>query len=694
METLFSKKALIVLFMIMPSLSLFAFEVQDSTSGAVPVDNREAEKVVVTGTKTAKLMRTAPVKTEVISRDRIEAKGADTVFEALKGEVGLMVENNCQNCAANTVALNGLGGNYTQILMNGFPSISSLAGVYFLQQAPASMIDRIEIVRGGGSALYGPGAIGGVINVITQKPKTNGANVEYRQEFIEGFSNPTWVANVDASYVSNDGKTGLTVYGSKKDQDSWDGNDDSYSDLPELKSTSIGVGGFFNIIEGMELTYNAFGVEEFRRGGNSFDLVPEKSGICEQIDSNRASGDFKLSHTVNDFFNYSVYYGFANTARKTYYGPMNSEPSTDEQLAENLQNNGTTDNLFQVAGTDFGFAIDKNNLIQAGFEYSYDSVVDKNASIEREINDEHNDVGMYAQYNANYDLFETIVGLRADKHSKLDEWVFSPRASAILKPLKSLRWRATVSTGFVAPQVFDEDYHIEIGLAGDTSTQHVIVNSDDLKEEKSISYSTDLGYNIKAGKFDFDVNVGGFYTSIEDAMFIDYDNVESTNSAVYYYRRNAEGTTRVYGGTFEFMAEYGNMISWSNALTVQDADMPDAGDQYMNKMPNIHGASMLQLKWKKAELDLSAQYIGKTNVFKEDEGEEGEFVKTDDFIVYGVKVKYDLPYGGNNVALYAGIDNITNAYQEDLGVGTDRPAGYLYGPTRPRTYYAGCKLSL
>ena len=93
--------------------------------------------------------------------------------KSLSYQSGLRVENNCQNCGFPQVRINGLEGPYSQILINSRPVVSALSGVYGLEQIPVSMIDRVEVVRGGGSALFGANAVGGTINIITKDPVNN-----------------------------------------------------------------------------------------------------------------------------------------------------------------------------------------------------------------------------------------------------------------------------------------------------------------------------------------------------------------------------------------------------------------------------------------------------------------------------------------------------------------------------------------
>ena len=106
----------------------------------------------------------------VLSGKTLEAINSVDLAQGLNYQSGLRVENNCQNCGFPQVRINGLEGPYSQILINSRPVLSALSGVYGLEQIPSNMIERIEVVRGGGSALFGSNAIGGTINAI-QRPK-------------------------------------------------------------------------------------------------------------------------------------------------------------------------------------------------------------------------------------------------------------------------------------------------------------------------------------------------------------------------------------------------------------------------------------------------------------------------------------------------------------------------------------------
>ena len=111
--------------------------------------------VVVSANRSETTRRMAPTLVNVMDVKVFENTNSSTLSQGLNFQPGVRVENNCQNCGFQQVRINGLDGPYTQILIDSRPIFSALAGVYGLEQIPANMIERVEVMRGGGSALFG-----------------------------------------------------------------------------------------------------------------------------------------------------------------------------------------------------------------------------------------------------------------------------------------------------------------------------------------------------------------------------------------------------------------------------------------------------------------------------------------------------------------------------------------------------------
>ncbi len=122
------------------------------------------------------------------------------------------MESNCQNCNTSEVQLLGLPGAYNQLLFDGIPLLSTLGSVYGLEQIPAGFVDRIEVVKGGGSALYGPGAVAGVINLIPPLPARSGGHVQAGVDVLEGT--PQKNADLRLDLVARDADAGLSMIAS------------------------------------------------------------------------------------------------------------------------------------------------------------------------------------------------------------------------------------------------------------------------------------------------------------------------------------------------------------------------------------------------------------------------------------------------------------------------------------------------
>ena len=135
------------------------------------------DEVVVSANRNEVSRKAAPVVVNVMSAKLFEMVNSTDLAKTLNYQSGLRVENNCQNCGFPQVRINGLEGPYSQILINSRPIISALSGVYGLEQIPVNMIERVEVVRGGGSALFGANAVE-ELSIYNQRP---------HQQFLSGI---------------------------------------------------------------------------------------------------------------------------------------------------------------------------------------------------------------------------------------------------------------------------------------------------------------------------------------------------------------------------------------------------------------------------------------------------------------------------------------------------------------------------
>ena len=136
-------------------------KIEDNSTINFNLETESLDEVVVTGTRTFKRKTNSAVIVNILSSESLNTLQACNLSEGLKFQPGLRVETDCQTCNYTQLRINGLGGGYSQILINGRPIFSPLTGLYGLEQIPVNMIERIETIRGGGSSLYGSSAIGG-----------------------------------------------------------------------------------------------------------------------------------------------------------------------------------------------------------------------------------------------------------------------------------------------------------------------------------------------------------------------------------------------------------------------------------------------------------------------------------------------------------------------------------------------------
>ena len=239
------------------------------------------DEVVVSANRNETSRKVAPVVVNVMNNKLFEMVNSTDLSKSLNYQSGLRVENNCQNCGFSQVRINGLEGPYSQILINSRPVMSALSGVYGLEQIPTNMIERVEVVRGGGSALFGANAVGGTINIITKDPVNNSFQVA---STLSGLDAKTWEQNVsaNASLVSSDNSYGIAVYQAYRNRNPYDANGDGFSELGKLNMNTFGLRSYYRPTQFSRISLEYHTTNEFRRGGNKFDLQPHETDITEQ----------------------------------------------------------------------------------------------------------------------------------------------------------------------------------------------------------------------------------------------------------------------------------------------------------------------------------------------------------------------------------------------------------------------------
>ena len=163
----------------------------------------DMDMVVVSATRNETNKKQSATIVNVASGKLFENTGSSNLAETMRFQPGLRVENTCGNCGAVQLRINGLEGQYSQILLDSNPVFSSLSGVYGMELLPVSMIERVEVIRGGGSALFGSSAIGGVVNIITKDPMRNTLSLSNTTNIMEDGT-PDINTSIGGAFVSDD----------------------------------------------------------------------------------------------------------------------------------------------------------------------------------------------------------------------------------------------------------------------------------------------------------------------------------------------------------------------------------------------------------------------------------------------------------------------------------------------------------
>ncbi len=681
------------------------------------------EQVVVTADRNDKRRTEASVIVNTITPRIFEVAQTATISDGLNFCPGLRMESNCQNCGFSQVRMNGMEGPYSQILINSRPIFSGLAGVYGLELIPSSMIERMEVIRGGGSALYGSNAIAGTINLILKDPINNsyeaGITSGYTGLGVDGGGNPAFDYNVNfnTSLVSSDSKTGMALYGYHRKHDAYDANDDSFSEITQINNITVGTRVFHRFGHRNKIALDFFTINENRRGGDSLNLPEHQANIAESLGHKITTGAISFDQFFRESDKLSLYISGQKVNRDSYYGAEQS-----------LKDYGKTVGFTYILGAQYSANFSNSNLT-GGVEYKGETLKDEklgymdleNAQIINDtlvvpnvgnslIADQNLSIwGAFAQYEHTFNKLSVSVGARFDHYmiedkehdSKKEGNVLSPRLTLKYDIFKPLQARFSYSQGYRAPQIFDEDLHIE------ASAYRTVLHENDpnLKQETSQSYMASLDFNKMIGNVNLGFLAEGFYTKLENAFASVPEDHPSEEGVVIYTRVNAEDGAAVQGINMELnLVPVGTDFSLTGGFTFQKSEYEKPQEEFNEKSffrtPNNYG--YLTLDWDFYEgvcFSTTGNYTGSmlvpyygTELPAGDIRDAGELRESDPFFDIGTKLSYQFKLNGASMQMFVGMKNIFNSYQDDFDVTKNRDPGYLYGPSLPRTLYFGIKI--
>lgn len=460
------------------------------------------DDVVITGTIKPMSRSKSPVAVEIYTSKFFQKNPTPNIFEAIAMVNGVKPQLNCSVCNTGDIHINGLEGPYTMILIDGMPIVSSLSTVYGLSGIPNSLIDRIEVVKGPASSLYGSEAMGGVINIITK-------NALSAPKLSVDIMTTTWNENnLDLSTKFNFGKKAASIlslnyfnFNEKIDQ-----NKDNFTDAALQNRISVFNKWNFQRKENRLGSFALRYLYEDRFGGEmqwdrSYRGTNEVYG--ESIYTNRveAFGIYQLPIKEQVIAQFSYNYHDQNS----FYG---SNPYVATQKVAFVQ-------------TYWDKSLGNHDLIVgATFKKTfYDDNTPGTLSSDGLLNEPMKSPIFGAFIQDQWEINEKntlLLGYRFD-YDKIHHSVHSPRFAWKFSPNPYHTLRLNFGTGFRVVNLFTEDH------AALTGSREVVIRSD-LKPERSINGNLNYIWKIPVADRLINLDASAFYTYFSNKIVGDFDS--------------------------------------------------------------------------------------------------------------------------------------------------------------------------
>lgn len=679
------------------SLGYKTYKGNISVKGSVPqilnielsADDSSLAEVVVTGTMRSVSRLNSPIPVEVVTPVLFHKNPAPSLFESIGMVNGVRPQINCNVCNTGDIHINGMEGPYTMILIDGMPIVSALSTVYGLNGIPNSLIERVEVVKGPASSLYGSEAMGGIINVITKNPE-NAPLVS-----LDAFGTTWNEYNVDGSLKLNVGNKVATLLGVNyfNYNDRKDKNGDNFTDVTLQNRISVFNKWNFKRDDNKIANIGARYVYEDRWGGQmnwNKNWRGSDSIYAESVYTNRIElfGAYQLPTTENIYTQYSYNWHEQNS----WYG--NTPYMAKQQV------------YFVQAYWDKPLG-DKNNLlIGASYRYNYyDDNTPATMSDDGTKNKPNKTPlpGIFIQDEWHINNRNTVLGGYRYDYDKHHGSVHSPRFAYRFSPNSNNTLRASFGTGFRVVNLFTEDH------AALTGAREVIIK-ENLKPERS--YNANLNYVLKVNTDHFyaGFDITGFYSYFTNKIIGDFDT--DPKKIIY---SNLDGHAISQGASLNMDFVFNVPLKVSLGVTYEDVFSKERDeDGTMHRIRQLHAP-----KWggtytvdydlpKNFSVNLTGTWTGPMRLPIEPHDYRPEYSPW--FTLTNIQVRK--VFKGSGFELYGGVKNIFNfkpkysliraedPFDKNANDPVNNPYGYTfdtsynYAPMQGTKFFFGIRYNL
>lgn len=453
------------------------------------------EVVIISSTRNNEKIENSPLKVEVLGHEELseEASIKPGNIASILGDVsGVQIQQSSATSGNSNVRIQGLDGKYTQILRDGMPLYDGFSGGFGILTIPPLDLQQIELVKGAASTLYGGGAIGGLINLVSRKPKmTQEADVLLNYTSLQEF-------NVNAYAAKRNKKLGYTLFAGFNNQQAKDVNKDGLSDLAASNSLIVHPRLFCYLSEKTIISIGYTGTFDDRKGGDMLVLQNKADTLhqyYEQYISGRHTGEYQADHT------------FANSIKLTLKGNYSSFDKN------------TSTNTFRLKGSQASYydeasvyvPVGKSNLV-AGVNIvgdSYHTTYPDTIALRSFSNLTAGVFGQFGWHIKDNTIIEA--GLRLDAHNKYGVFVL-PRIALFHRFNEHWATRAGFGMGYKTPNPL-------VQQTLEYNVQDLLPVNSLVKAERSYGYNAELNYKKEwSAHRSLFINEALFYTQVDDPI--------------------------------------------------------------------------------------------------------------------------------------------------------------------------------